>query len=151
VVNGAGPEVERGGHRVILEETPGRREILDLDVVTTEDGAGWLAFLRGPRARGMKSVELVISDAHPGLEDAIASVLRGATWQRCRTHFIRNLLTHVCRRPPTPSWRPTCGPSSPSPTPSRSGSSSPARMIISREEPEEEPKALKTTPKKHAA
>jgi len=73
----------------------GRREILGLDVVTTEDGAGWLAFLRGLRARGMKSVELVISDAHPGLKDAIASVLRGATWQRCRTHFIRNLLTRV--------------------------------------------------------
>ena len=73
----------------------GRREILGLDVVTTEDGAGWLAFLRDLRARGMKSVELVISDAHPGLKDAIASVLRGATWQRCRTHFIRNLLTRV--------------------------------------------------------
>ena len=73
----------------------GRREILGLDVVTAEDGAGWLAFLRGLRARGLKGVELVISDAHPGLKDAIASVLRGATWQRCRTHFIRNLLTRV--------------------------------------------------------
>ncbi len=70
-----------------------RREILGLDVVTSEDGAGWLAFLRGLRARGLKGVELVISDAHPGLRDAIGSVLRGASWQRCRTHFIRNLLT----------------------------------------------------------
>ena len=73
----------------------GRREILGLDVVTAEDGAGWLAFLRGLRARGLKGIELVVSDAHPGLKDAIASVLRGAAWQRCRTHFIRNLLTRV--------------------------------------------------------
>src|SRR3954466_2443230 len=73
----------------------GRREILGIDVVADEDGAGWLAFLRSLRARGLKGVELVISDAHPGLKDAIASVLRGAAWQRCRTHFIRNLLTKV--------------------------------------------------------
>ncbi len=73
----------------------GWREILGLDVVTAEDGAGWLAFLRGLRARGLKGVKLVISDAHPGLRDAIASVLRGASWQRCRTHFVRNLLTRV--------------------------------------------------------
>jgi putative transposase len=53
----------------------GRREILGLDVVADEGGAGWLAFLRSLRARGLKGVELVISDAHPGLKDAIASVL----------------------------------------------------------------------------
>src|SRR6185295_3844381 len=47
----------------------GRREILGLDVVTNEDGAGWLAFLRGLKARGLKGVELVISDAHAGLKD----------------------------------------------------------------------------------
>ena len=75
----------------------GQREILGLDVVTTEDGAGWLAFLRGLKARGLKGVELVISDAHSGLKDAIQSVLRGAAWQRCRTHFMRNLLTTVPR------------------------------------------------------
>jgi transposase-like protein len=73
----------------------GRREILGLDVVTAEDGAGWLAFLRGLRARGLRGVKLVVSDAHPGLRDAIDSVLRGASWQRCRTHFVRNLLTRV--------------------------------------------------------
>lgn len=73
----------------------GRREVLGLDVVTGEDGAGWLAFLRGLKARGLKGVELVVSDAHAGLRDAIASVLRGAAWQRCRTHFMRNLLTRV--------------------------------------------------------
>jgi len=73
----------------------GRREVLGLEVVSTEDGAGWLAFLRSLRARGLKGVELAISDAHAGLKDAIAAVLRGASWQRCRTHFVRNLLIKV--------------------------------------------------------
>src|SRR5579883_3233574 len=73
----------------------GRREVLGLEVVTSEDGAGWLAFLRSLVARGLKGVELVISDAHPGLKSAIASALSGAAWQRCRTHFMRNLLVTV--------------------------------------------------------
>ena len=73
----------------------GHREVLGLDVITTEDGAGWLAFLRGLVARGLAGTTLVISDAHTGLVDAIASTLTGATWQRCRTHFMRNLLTRV--------------------------------------------------------
>ena len=75
----------------------GSREILGLDLHTTEDGAGWTAFLRGLVARGLSGVRLVISDAHPGLVDAIASTLPGASWQRCRTHFLRNLLTKVPR------------------------------------------------------
>ena len=73
----------------------GYREILGLDLVTTEDGAGWLAFVRSLLARGLSGVRLVISDAHPGLIDAIASTLPGASWQRCRTHFLRNLLAKV--------------------------------------------------------
>jgi putative transposase len=73
----------------------GAREILGLDLHTSEDGAGWTAFLRGLVARGLAGVRLVISDAHPGLVDAIASTLPGASWQRCRTHFLRNLLTKV--------------------------------------------------------
>ena len=73
----------------------GHREILGVDVITTEDGAGWLAFLRGLVARGLSGVALVTSDAHPGLVDAIGSTLVGATWQRCRTHYMRNLLTKV--------------------------------------------------------
>ena len=72
----------------------GCREILGLDVVTSEDGAGWTAFCRGLVARGLSGVRLVISD-HPGLGDAIASTLPGASWQRCRTHFLRNLLAKV--------------------------------------------------------
>ena len=73
----------------------GQREILGMDVVTREDGAAWTAFLRSLVARGLSGVELVISDAHLGLKDAIGAVLVGATWQRCRTHFMRNLLTRV--------------------------------------------------------
>ena len=73
----------------------GRREILGLDVASSEDGAGWLAFLRGLVARGLSGVQLVTSDCHQGLRDAIASVLPGAAWQRCRTHYHRNLLTRV--------------------------------------------------------
>jgi len=73
----------------------GFRESLGLDVVTTEDGAGWLAFLRSLVARGLTGVRLATSDAHPGLVDAIAATLPGAAWQRCRTHFMRNLLTRV--------------------------------------------------------
>lgn len=73
----------------------GFRESLGLDVVTSEDGAAWLAFIRGLVARGLSGVKLVSSDAHPGLVDSIASTLPGACWQRCRTHFMRNLLTRV--------------------------------------------------------
>jgi putative transposase len=73
----------------------GHREILGVDVLTTEDGAGWTAFLRDLVARGLGGVELVVSDAHAGLREAIAAVLAGACWQRCRTHFIRNLLCRV--------------------------------------------------------
>jgi len=73
----------------------GFRESLGLDVVTSEDGAAWLAYIRGLVARGLAGVKLVSSDAHPGLVDAIAATLPGASWQRCRTHFMRNLLTRV--------------------------------------------------------
>ena len=73
----------------------GKREILGLEVFTSEDGAGWTAFLRGLAARGLSGVRLVVSDAHPGLKNAIAAVFPGASWQRCRTHFMRNLLTKV--------------------------------------------------------
>jgi putative transposase len=73
----------------------GHREILGVDVLTSEDGAGWTAFLRDLVARGLSGVELVVSDAHAGLKEAIAAVLPGASWQRCRTHFMRNLLCRV--------------------------------------------------------
>jgi putative transposase len=64
-------------------------------VASDEDGAGWLAFLRSLTARGLCGVKLVISDAHRGLVSAIGAALPGAAWQRCRTHYLRNLLTKV--------------------------------------------------------
>ena len=76
----------------------GRRDILGFDVFTTEDFAGWTAFLRSLVARGLKGVQLVISDAHEGLKAAVAAVLPGAAWQRCRTHFMTNLLSRVPKR-----------------------------------------------------
>ena len=76
----------------------GKREIIGMDVGTSEDGAFWLAFLRSLSARGLGGVELVVSDAHQGLRGAIAAVFGGASWQRCRTHFMANLLTRVPRR-----------------------------------------------------
>src|SRR5438034_10096899 len=79
----------------------GFRESLGLDLVTSEDGAAWLAFLRSLVARGLSGVRLVTSDAHPGLVDAVAATLPGAAWQRCRTHAMRNLLTRVPKSAPS--------------------------------------------------
>ena len=76
----------------------GKREVLGIDVGTSEDGAFWLAFLRSLVSRGLGGVELVTSDAHQGLKEAIATVFVGASWQRCRTHFMTNLLSRVPRR-----------------------------------------------------
>ena len=80
----------------------GRKVILGVDVVTTEDGAGWETFLRGLVARGLRGVQLVVSDAHEGLKNAVAKTLPGASWQRCRTHFMRNLLTRVPKKAQEP-------------------------------------------------
>jgi transposase-like protein len=79
----------------IAVNTRGEREVLGLDVGPSEDGSFWLAFLRGLVARGLSGVQLVSSDAHEGLKGAIAAVLTGASWQRCRVHFVRNALALV--------------------------------------------------------
>ena len=73
----------------------GRREVLGFDVADSESGAFWTAFLRSLKARGLYGTQLVISDAHTGLKAAIGSILLGASWQRCRIHFGRNLLAVV--------------------------------------------------------
>jgi len=73
----------------------GGREVLGLDVGDSEDGAFWTAFLRSLKARGLAGVQLVVSDAHTGLKGAIAAVMAGAAWQRCRVHFLRNVLARV--------------------------------------------------------
>jgi putative transposase len=78
----------------------GHREILGLQVTTSEDGAGWLGFFRDLAARGLSGVKLVTSDAHAGLVAAIGATLPGAAWQRCRTHYAANLMAIT----PKSSW-----------------------------------------------
>jgi transposase-like protein len=73
----------------------GDREVLGVEVGDSEDGAFWAAFLKGLRARGLAGVQLVISDHHLGLKQAIESVFVGSSWQRCRVHFMRNVLAKV--------------------------------------------------------
>jgi putative transposase len=76
----------------------GERRVLGLATGASESEAFWSEFLRSLVGRGLKGVQLVISDSHEGLKAAIAKVLSGATWQRCRVHFMRNLLAHVPQR-----------------------------------------------------
>jgi putative transposase len=73
----------------------GEREILGLDVGPSEDGAFWTSFLRSLVGRGLGGVRLLTSDAHRGLKAAVETVLQGASWQRCRVHFMRNALSLV--------------------------------------------------------
>jgi transposase-like protein len=95
----------RQNHRIVnmalviamgVRET-GEREILGVDIGASEDGAFWTDFLRSLVARGLHGVQLVISDAHEGLKEAISKVLIGSSWQRCRVHFTRNVLSYVPR------------------------------------------------------
>ena len=76
----------------------GERHLLGFDLGASEDEDFWLTFLRSLVKRGLKTVELVVSDAHEGLKKAVGQVFAGASWQRCRVHFMRNLLAHVPKR-----------------------------------------------------
>jgi putative transposase len=73
----------------------GRREVLGCAVGDSETEVFWTEFLRGLRDRGLHGVQLVISDAHSGLVNAVGAVLQGSAWQRCRVHFMRNALAKV--------------------------------------------------------
>ena len=74
--------------------TDGRREVLGMAVGNSEAEPFWTDFLRALARRGLRGVKLVVSDAHEGLKAAVAKVL-GASWQRCRVHFMRNALAHA--------------------------------------------------------
>jgi transposase-like protein len=96
----------RQNHRVVnmavviaigVRETR-EREVLAVEIGASEEEAFWVAFLRGLVAHGLREGQLVISDAHQGLKEAIEKVLAGAAWQRCRVHFMRNVLAHVPKR-----------------------------------------------------
>jgi transposase-like protein len=73
----------------------GGRTVLGFDVGASEEEAFWLQFLRSLVKRNLKGVQLVISDAHEGLKTAVNTVFAGASWQRCRVHFVRNVLAHI--------------------------------------------------------
>ena len=73
----------------------GVREVLGLDIGLSEDVALWRAFLQDLVARDVRGIQLVVSDAHQGLKQAIREVFVGASWQRCRVHFVRNVLARV--------------------------------------------------------
>jgi len=94
-------KVRRGGRVVSLAviiavavNSDGRREVLGMEVGASEAEPIWTAFLRKLTRRGLRGVKLVISDAHEGLKAAVTKVLC-ATWQRCRVHFMRNVLAHA--------------------------------------------------------
>src|SRR5271165_6579543 len=94
-------KVRRGGRIVstavaiaIVVNGDGRREVLGLDICPSEAVTFWSEFMRELARRGLRGVKLVISDAHEGLKGAVAKVL-GASWQRCRVHFMRNALAHA--------------------------------------------------------
>jgi transposase-like protein len=80
----------------VAVNSEGRREVLGLAIGPSEAETFWSDFLRSLTRRGLRGVKLVISDAHEGLKAAAAKVL-GATWQRCRVHFMRNALAHVSK------------------------------------------------------
>ena len=96
----------RQNHRVVslalviaigVDDT-GERHMLGFDLGASEDEDFWLAFLRSLVKRGLRSVQLVISDAHEGLKKALSQVFTGASWQRCRVHFMRNVLAQIPRQ-----------------------------------------------------
>ncbi len=76
----------------------GRRCVLAVELADRESGTSWREFLERLRERGLRAVELVVSDDHPGLKRAIEQVLTEAAWQRCYVHFLRNALDHLPRK-----------------------------------------------------
>ena len=76
----------------------GRRQVLGVELANRESASSWKDFLLTLRQRGLKGVELVVSDDHAGLRKAIAEVLPEAVWQRCYVHFLRNALDHLPRK-----------------------------------------------------
>lgn len=76
----------------------GRRQILAVELANRESETSWKDFLLDLKRRGLRGVEFVVSDDHPGLKRAIAEVIPEAVWQRCYVHFLRNALDHLPRK-----------------------------------------------------
>lgn len=73
----------------------GYREMLGMHIATAESNAEWKGFFQDLRARGLRGFSLITSDTHEGIQHAISEVLPDASWQRCRTHFAKNLYEKV--------------------------------------------------------
>lgn len=98
-------KVREGGairsHAVLIAigiDWEGRRQILGVDLANRETSSSWKEFLLSLKKRGLRGVELVVSDDHAGLRKAIAEVFSEAIWQRCYVHFLRNSLDHLPRK-----------------------------------------------------
>jgi putative transposase len=78
----------------VAVNSDGRREVLGMAIGASEAETFWIEFLRSLARRGLRGVKLVISDAHEGLKAAVTKVLH-PSWQRCRVHFMRNVLAHA--------------------------------------------------------
>lgn len=76
----------------------GRRQILAVEMANRVSRSAWKDFLVDLKGRGLKGVELVVSDDHAGLVAAIGEVVPEAAWQRCYVHFLRNALDHLPRK-----------------------------------------------------
>jgi len=95
----------RQNHRVVslalvvvigVDET-GERHLLGFDLGASEDEGSWSVFMGSLVKRGLKTAQLVISDAREGLKRALSQVFIGSSWQRCRVHFMRYVLAHIPR------------------------------------------------------
>lgn len=131
-------KVRRGGRIVSVAvivavgvNADGRREVLGMEIGTSEAEPIWTELLRKLTRRGLRGVKLVVSDAHEGIKAAVTKVLC-ATWQRCRVHFMRNVLAHAGKSgragssqpsspPLSPRRRPRPRPYNGAPSPTRSG------------------------------
>ena len=133
----------------------GRREVLGVAIGASEAETFWTEFLRSLARRGLRGVKLVISDDHKGLKAAATRIL-GATWQRCRVHFARNLLAHAGRQgrrvvsaspPPSPRRTPTARRSSGARSPTSSGPRCPSGSSL--DEAEHDVLAYMSFPREH--
>ena len=76
----------------------GRRQVLAVELANRESASSWKDFILGLKQRGLKGVEMAVSDDHAGLKKALREALPEAVWQRCYVHFLRNALDHLPRK-----------------------------------------------------
>jgi len=97
-VREAGIIISQAVQIAVAVDGEGRRQVIGVDLANRESQTSWRDFLRRLKERGLFGVELVVSDDHEGLRQAIREVLPGAYWQRCYVHFLRNALDYLSRK-----------------------------------------------------